>query len=338
MFSLIFNFTSLQLFFLHRYSFIMTFFAKSVLGRTWALQTWSLSWLQPAVVELRGNAGHHYLRYFTSSTPSDGEAGNKFVDSCPRPEFDSGCTYCKPEYPADLPVEFGAALGGTAPSVGRHVVVATGTNDWPSKPEFDLSSLQSKVRELQLSGIRRDHDFNFMITNSNLPPDPSADPSREWSVYLYPDNLYFPRLPHSQGERFFKRFLAPSKINEAKEFKSNVEAYRGDYPVVLICGHATRDARCGIAGPLLEKEFIAVLKSKGLIFDEQSKTGVRVAQVSHLSGHKYAGNVVMLTRDGTSIWYGLVQPENVQGIVKETIENGRIITELYRGGQFLHNI
>jgi len=69
----------------------------------------------------------------------------------------------------------------------------------------------------------------------------------------------------------------------------------------------------------------------------------RVALVSHVGGHKWAGNVIIyfhpLHQDGLSpsslagkgIWYGRVEPKHVEGIVSETIKGGKVIKELFRG-------
>lgn len=78
---------------------------------------------------------------------------------------------------------------------------------------------------------------------------------------------------------------------------------------------------------------------------------VNVGMISHIGGHKWAGNVILyLPRKwmiatssgnksrvqsllaGSRIWYGRVEPKHVEGIVEETILNGRVIQELFRGG------
>ncbi|PIL37050.1 hypothetical protein GSI_00742 [Ganoderma sinense ZZ0214-1] len=56
---------------------------------------------------------------------------------------------------------------------------------------------------------------------------------------------------------------------------------------------------------------------------------------SHIGGHKYAGNVIINTPRGVSVWYGRVTPHEVDAIVKETIIGGRILTQLLRGGMNL---
>ncbi|KAK4138626.1 Sucraseferredoxin-like protein [Trichocladium antarcticum] len=140
--------------------------------------------------------------------------------------------------------------------------------------------------------------------------------------------------------------------------------------VVLICGHGGRDQRCGVFGPVLRDEFEARLPEKGVEVlggpvevevevEVEGREGVqgvqgqgegrnyaaRVGLVSHIGGHKFAGNVIIYlppglkTRDGAAhplaghgIWYGRVEPRHVEGVIEETVLKGRVIEELFRGG------
>ena len=123
-------------------------------------------------------------------------------------------------------------------------------------------------------------------------------------------------------------------------------------PTILICGHGSRDERCGIFGPLLEKEFLTRLRDAGIEPTLEPPTGhnipqkqARVGLVSHIGGHKWAGNVIIYMPPsessspqgkvnalaGRGIWYGRVEPRHVEGIVKETVLGGRVIEELCRG-------
>jgi hypothetical protein len=62
--------------------------------------------------------------------------------------------------------------------------------------------------------------------------------------------------------------------------------------------------------------------------------------ISHIGGHKFAGNVIIYvppTWDthalrGCGIWYGRVGPEEVEGVVGETVVGGRVVGDLFRGG------
>lgn len=144
--------------------------------------------------------------------------------------------------------------------------------------------------------------------------------------------------------------------------------------MVLICGHGGRDMRCGVAGPVLRTEFEARLPQLGVSV-AQGPVGVeeggepdadaepavsgsrgetvtvgkgvkaRVGLISHIGGHKFAGNVILYvppgakTQDGgdhplagKGIWYGRVEPKHVDGIIRETILEGKVIQDMFRGG------
>jgi (2Fe-2S) ferredoxin len=143
-------------------------------------------------------------------------------------------------------------------------------------------------------------------------------------------------------------------------------------PTILICSHGQRDSRCGILGPLLHEEFRrhidgqlhqipdgtrVRLKAQTGIFQSDLDPGpsatadtslassaaktlpVNIGMISHVGGHKWAGNVIVYTPSllsnslsGTGIWYGRVEPKHVPGIVQETLLKGRVIQDLYRGG------
>ncbi|KAK4052226.1 hypothetical protein OIO90_004448 [Microbotryomycetes sp. JL221] len=141
--------------------------------------------------------------------------------------------------------------------------------------------------------------------------------------------------------------------------------------VVLICSHKRRDKRCHIAAPLLIDQFHRHLSQKDFEVDERGDdihcptddsieswpadvrndkfddalrgvktngTGAsRVAlwKISHIGGHRYAGNVIIYLPNGTSVWYGRVTPKDVGAIVEATIVKGKVIKEFLRGGMGL---
>ncbi|KGM91758.1 uncharacterized protein PADG_12064 [Paracoccidioides brasiliensis Pb18] len=149
-------------------------------------------------------------------------------------------------------------------------------------------------------------------------------------------------------------------------------------PTVLICGHGHRDQRCGIVGPLLQAEFRRVLRAEGFVVvggggggDDGGACGdgeghgsgsgefvdaigrANVGLISHIGGHKFAGNVIIylppsatveggsqeedggvMSLAGKGIWYGRVEPRHVEGIVEETVLRGRVIAEHFRNALF----
>ena len=139
-----------------------------------------------------------------------------------------------------------------------------------------------------------------------------------------------------------------------------------DVPCVLICSHTSRDPRCGIMAPLLQREFLrhcgammggyAGAHRPTSLYPSQTKPfpfrdlhakprHPNVSTISHIGGHAFAGNVIIYIPPlwclptgevsplaGRGIWYGRVEPKHVEGICKETIVGGRVIKELFRGG------
>jgi hypothetical protein len=143
--------------------------------------------------------------------------------------------------------------------------------------------------------------------------------------------------------------------------------------VVLICGHGGRDARCGQYGPLLRGEFERLLPTFGVQIRTEAveadadvpgpealedgkqserqqvlapgSVSARVGLISHIGGHKFAGNVIVYIPPsmrlgdggehplaGRGIWLGRVEPRHVEGIITETILKGTVIEDMFRGG------
>ncbi|KAI9498676.1 Sucrase/ferredoxin-like-domain-containing protein [Zychaea mexicana] len=97
--------------------------------------------------------------------------------------------------------------------------------------------------------------------------------------------------------------------------------------MILICSHKKRDKRCGITAPILGAEFDNVLREKDISEDEAG-----IYMVSHVGGHKFAGNVICYIHEGrTGIWYGRVNTCHCRAIIEETICDGKVIKDLYRG-------
>ena len=198
-----------------------------------------------------------------------------------------------------------------------------------------------------------------------------------------------PRIGHTpeELEAFVSQFLRPKKTiaqmlqvrKEAKKSESGVYQMRfprreedvvalkkrliyrkNTSPMIYICGHGSRDTRCGILGPILRADFQAYVDGiNRMPADEENvTTGIRfkgfesvgqtmytkIAMTSHIGGHAFAGNVIvylpkkymlpngkMSPLAGMGIWYGRVEPKHVWGIMEETVQRGCVIEELLRG-------
>lgn len=191
---------------------------------------------------------------------------------------------------------------------------------------------------------------------------------------------FLPRVSFDSVEALAKGFLLPEKLHSAHDGLSPIHRDRltrkpmyaqllhsvrdVEDIMVLICGHGGRDMRCGIMGPVLRTEFetqlarqgVEVLRGPveiGVPSEAEAITGAvqkpaptaRVGLISHIGGHKFAGNIIiylppsMKTASGedhplagNGLWYGRVEPKHVEGIIHETVLQGRVIENMFRGG------
>ncbi|KAA6407244.1 MAG: hypothetical protein FRX48_09046 [Lasallia pustulata] len=264
------------------------------------------------------------------------------------------------------------------PAHNQHVVISTGQRDWPSRIEdggrrglFGALPLARHLKtHLGPKGNWHDPYHNVMITNSSFP---FWGPFGIWlsSVYLFPQFQFIPMIPSNPH---YANFLAgmylsgPNRAGRAlpARYAAQFARIRDDSNricrevsevVVLICGHGGRDQRCGVMGPLLQTEFVRQLCYRGVDTSgcdgrsfplvtniDHTIVRARVALVSHIGGHSFAGNVIIYVPPsftvegrrsplaGKGIWYGRVEPMHVEGIIEETIFKGRVIADLFRGG------
>ncbi|KAF2742933.1 hypothetical protein M011DRAFT_411675 [Sporormia fimetaria CBS 119925] len=267
------------------------------------------------------------------------------IPTCPSPT----CP-CAPT-PQDLDIDRKTPLLHTMAAYTEQLFICTGRNDWTSRVEDEPSSAGDFVRGVKgiigRGGKAFDPFNNVMTTLSSLPA--SSNPATTTAL-LFPSFVRIPDIPHTPSafDALATAYLKTRHLHPAHNALSDAQktvlkrdeslasqlpaAVPIDTVTVLICGHGSRDSRCGILGPILEKQFKETFKRKGV--------EAEVGMISHIGGHKYAGNVIIyipptLSQNelkGTGVWYGRVDPEKVEGVVDETIGKGRIIVDLFRGG------
>ncbi|KAK2764859.1 hypothetical protein FQN54_008556 [Arachnomyces sp. PD_36] len=301
------------------------------------------------------------------------------VSTCPEP------TCACAETPQDLDIDYEQKLNGTMAGYSQQVLIATGQPDWRSRIEEDgvdegWGMLGRGLKGLIGRGGKYSDPYNnILITNSSFPTNLSQSTKQDKkpssaAAFIFPSFKYVPDIPLTEDglERFVRAFLLPRNVHSAhdvlpeeqREKMKKVPELEGTFenlkaiqhsPTVLICGHGHRDKRCGIMGPLLRSEFQRVLRSEGFSTTEENPNDggivdepghANLALISHIGGHKYAGNVIIYlppsiaenrqvsgeSLAGKGIWYGRVEPRHVEGIVKETILKGRVVTDHFRGG------
>jgi len=179
---------------------------------------------------------------------------------------------------------------------------------------------------------------------------------------------FLPRVSFDSVQALAKGYLLPERLHSAHDGLSPIHRDR-----------LTRKEayRCGVMGPLLRDEFEGCLEREGVSVlrgpvevdltgearrleaapggdgageedggaAAQTTTTARVALISHIGGHKFAGNVIVYVppgqrlEDGSAhplagygIWYGRVEPRHVEGLVRETVLRGRVVEDMFRGG------
>ncbi|KAI1491220.1 Sucraseferredoxin-like protein [Biscogniauxia mediterranea] len=244
-------------------------------------------------------------------------------------------------------------------------------------------NLAADLKELiGRGGVYSDPFHNISVLNSSFPSSvPSRPEVQTTSVYLLPSFKYVPFLPRvsfDSVQALVKGYLLPKKLHPMNEGLSPIhkdrllrkEAYQHllygvrdvDDVLVLICGHGGRDMRCGIMGPVLQAEFERQLSQAGLavlqgpVMDESASAAplpgaggeaastARVGLISHIGGHKFAGNVIIYLPPtfknsagnphplaGHGVWYGRIEPKHVEGVIQETIIKGNVIADHLRG-------
>lgn len=316
---------------------------------------------------LRPRALHHVrVCMSTIHTPSRWDPITKHIrtvttiPSCPP----STCS-CQ-DMPSDLDIDHSKPLDGTMAAYHEHVMIPTGRTDWASRIEEDpkLPFITHLKETLGQKGKYGNPFHNVMVTTSSSPsvfPDsailfPSfkqvhSISTSDESIVNFIEGVVLPERLHPQTETMAEG--ATEHLKRKPELAEQLKMSDVTDVHVLICGHGQRDSRCGILGPILQKEFEDKLRSSKYRLKEPSQASVNhtrgdeatmteseVSQISHIGGHKYAGNVIVyvppVLKDhplaGHGVWYGRVEPKHVEGIVKKTIEEGVVIKDLFRGG------
>ncbi|KAI2894588.1 hypothetical protein CBS76997_9103 [Aspergillus niger] len=316
------------------------------------------------------------LRSNRSRIPLDIPPPFPITKTCPEPSCSCPST---PSMPA--PIDYDQPLNGTMAAYAQQLLICTGQRDWTSRIEEDgqgqnWGELVRGLKSLLGRGGKYADPFNnILVTNASFLPSSSSSSSSSTSTstsqtasaFLFPSFKYFPSVPVNLPDSapattdlstFVRAFLLPIESRHggqirdqalAAEFPDAVDLQHS--PVVLICGHGGRDMRCGVMAPVLETEFQRVLQSKGYTSAGSDNSVVdspehaHIGLISHVGGHKYAGNVIVYIPPGMKeagsssphplagkgIWYGRIEPKHVQGVVEETILGGKVITDHFRG-------
>jgi hypothetical protein len=225
---------------------------------------------------------------------------------------------------------------------------------WPSSPRKECSSLAERC-----SDIARDLDEPMAATASVvrrwlLVEHDGSWPHRDWDQCVPHDvrlavstyakahgaRAVLVRVPSDravQGDvtgrllfascgpdsRWLREIAAEPRamreaLDPARDFGEGASERPG--PMYLVCTHSTHDVCCGIRGRSLARAGVDL--------------GLDVWECSHIGGDRFAANVVVLPH---GLYYGQVEVADLVELAAAT-EDGRIVTERYRGRSFLRRV
>ncbi|CAO3595897.1 unnamed protein product [Absidia cylindrospora] len=248
-------------------------------------------------------------------------------------------------YPSYLDLDNTTELLGSMSPYGRHIMIATGLTNWAERIEDDSPTLAAHLHKV----INQDTNYTqhkpngrIFITNTSMLNIYSTEPDGH-DVLVLPENILISNVKPHDAEAFYRAFLDKplplqpvqlihyNNINQFTFTPTCWQVYANpSASLILLCSHRRRDKRCGVTAPILAREFDHVLREHDI--EEQGDRGTTVMMVSHIGGHKFAGNVICYTHQGTrGTWYGRVKACHCKQIVQDTILGGKIVKELYRG-------
>lgn len=240
------------------------------------------------------------------------------VTKCPPPNYDTGCTYCNPTTEMESTMKTDpSTIRNTAPPLRKLVLYRSNNknNDhWAKKVE-----VYDPMRKMSKYGRGNGN----MISMTSLSPKDNSKADTEFTFYVYPDCQNV-TLPNNDENNFKKLWDTLNRDDYNNLSESGFPTVPETKIIAIVCGHTQRDIRCGVVGKMVHDELEKVIAHENL------SDQVDVGYVSHVGGHVYAGNLIILKPNGLMAFYGMVRPHHIQGIVEKTIKDNEIIDELSR--------
>ncbi|KAJ3532240.1 hypothetical protein NMY22_g7823 [Coprinellus aureogranulatus] len=202
--------------------------------------------------------------------------------------------------------ELQASLAGTV-QAHRCLVLLNSSLPITEFPSRYSTKLQ---RELQLRLIRLGGLVNFAWFGEPERGEAAAGAEEVVSGVAYTPTggrLVLPHISHSNVDTVLEQLTAHM---EATSLRPETH----DHIDILVCTHGARDCRCGERGGKVYQALREEVTKMRL--EEQGLPKVRIGEVAHVGGHKYAANVLIYPHGE---WLGLIKPEDVPTILRKVV-------------------
>ncbi|CAO3637676.1 unnamed protein product [Mucor hiemalis] len=244
-----------------------------------------------------------------------------------------------PIVPSNLNIDQSKPLHNTVPPYAIHIILMTGKKDWAphiedeglartfieavrKRKEQDKRPFENRYHPAYFGDTEQEDQRNqrVIITNSSLPTIHSTS-SSAMDIILLPDNIIISNITSKRVDSLLDYIFGKPCFQAFSIYPCPYSS------LILVCGHGSKDRRCGTVGPMLQK----ALQQASLSATKEEGT-TEVALVSHLGGHAFAGNLVVYTHNGhRAIWYGRVTPCYCKDIIENSLDDDKIIQDLVRG-------
>lgn len=204
----------------------------------------------------------------------------------------------------------------------RHVLIndnSQGAQDWLYSPQSSImdSLLLAGAEKRAKSASERKVLFNMFSSQTRAS---ILSPPSTYKVRVYPEGLEYDL--HAGNVLELANALTKDQLPADH---LSVESMK--QPQIYICGHMARDTRCGFVAPVLHEYM------RNLILNDSLYNHWNLNYISHMGGHKFAGNVLFYMPEGDkgydTVWYGRVTLENIEAIMAATHQQ-KVVPELMR--------
>ncbi len=200
-------------------------------------------------------------------------------------------------------------LQNTVKSYHQHFLVSSSRQDWKEDVEKEDGFRGQMARDMKEYKKCAPLFNKFCLTDL-----PSSSPDKV-DVYVFPAAVRYQNVGKKEWQQILKTHAQKGQVC------SEVPSVKLEGKYIFVCTHGKRDHRCGEQGPVIMKKFQEEALERGL-------QDIHVHAISHIGGHKYAGNIIIYPEGD---WYGYVTPESVPRIFDKHILGGETIEELHRG-------
>ncbi|EGG08017.1 uncharacterized protein MELLADRAFT_116151 [Melampsora larici-populina 98AG31] len=210
---------------------------------------------------------------------------------------------------------FASTCTATVPSYTRHLILhhqSISESNWPS----DLTTISPLYKTLQnlTKPGQSLHGLGLSLSttssrSSSLNLSSSLDSIQEAYLHSSHHTIRIPfTLSNSNLDEFIEFYKSLPTIdikNRSKSTQSNLPLDHDSFDsfYVYVCVHENRDCRCGIRGKPLLESLKTLYQTR--ISQRPSKPIYKFYPISHIGGHKYAGNLLVYP---TGNWFGLLDP------------------------------